>query len=192
MSQPLILLVAGPNGAGKSTLVQRVLQPITRLEFVNADLIAAGRWPGNEETHAYEASRLAAERRDALIAARHSFIAETVFSHESKLELVDRARTAGYLVELHVPMVPVDVTVARVAYRVGSGGHRVPEHKIRERFDRLWPLLAAARERADRAVFYDNSQAARPFRAVAEYARGARIGEARWPSWTPAALAANE
>lgn len=185
MSQPVLLLVAGPDGAGKSTFVERLLQPRTHLPFVNADRIAAEHWPGDELQHAYEASRLAAQERDGMIADARSFISETVFSHPSKLDLIADAQQNGYLVNLHVIMLPTDTAVARVGYRAAHGGHEVPEQKIRERYERLWGLLADARTRADSTRFYDNSRAASPFRLVAEYVAGVPIGAPRWPAWTP-------
>ncbi len=188
MSTPVLHVLAGPNGAGKSTFVSRVLQPTTRLTFVNADEIAAKRWPGDEEAHAYEASAAAATLRAELLGEQRSFIAETVFSHPSKVGLVRDAMAAGYLVSLHVVMVPVDVTLRRVAYRVTQGGHTVPPEKVRQRYSRLWPLVAEARAMADRTTFYDNSRAAAPFTVVASYARGQPLGAAAWPAWAPAVL----
>lgn len=167
----------------------RVIQPRTHLPFVNADLIAHDRWPGEELGHAYEASRLAAAVRDRFLTERRSFITETVFSHPSKVALVHRAVGAGYLVNVHAVMVPVDVSVGRVAHRVRLGGHDVPELKIRERWERLWPLLVDVRRVADRTTFYDNSDAANPYRACAVYERGQLVSEASWPAWTPGVLA---
>ena len=117
-----------------------------------------------------------------------SFITETVFSHPSKVDLVARASALGYLVHLHVVMVPESLAVARVAARVALGGHDVPADKVRERYARLWPLVATARDVADRATFYDNSRAARPFRVVAAYDHGRLVGRAGWPAWTPVSL----
>lgn len=188
MSTPLLLLVAGPNGAGKTTLVERVLEPATHLPFVNADVIAADRWPEDPLGHAYEAARVAADRRAQHLDARESFIAETVFSHESKVELAHGAAARGYLVHLHVVMIPEDLAVARVAQRVRRGGHDVPEHKVRERYARLWTLVAQARRTADRAVFWDNSTIDDRYRPVASYARGVRVGRPEWPAWTPDVL----
>lgn len=188
MSTPVLHLLAGPNGAGKSTLADRVLVPRTRLPFVNADVIAAERWPDAQAEHAYEASRAAAEQREQLIASHRSFITETVFSHPSKVSLVSTAVRAGYLVHLHVVMVPVEVTIGRVAHRVRHGGHDVPELKIIERYDRLWSLIAAARDLADRTTIYDNENDRHPFRVVATYERGRRVGESTWPVWTPKGL----
>lgn len=188
MSTPVLHLLAGPNGAGKSTFALEILQPITHLPFVNADVIAHQQWLGAEAEHAYDASRSAAEERTRLMAAGASFIAETVFSHPSKVELVGHAAAVGYVVQLHVILAPDAVLVARVAGRVAQGGHDVPEHKIHERYARLWPLVAAARGLADRTTFYDNTRAASPFRVVATYERGRLVGDPSWPAWTPLAL----
>lgn len=188
MSTPVLHVLAGPNGAGKSTFVHRVLVPVTRLPFINADEIAAERWPGAEAEHAYAASQAAARARTELLEQRGSFITETVFSHPSKVDLIRDAVAAGYLVTLHVVMVPVAVTLRRVEFRVAQGGHAVPPDKIRERYERLWPLVADARLIADRTQFFDNSRASDPFTRVAVYERGQQTGGTAWPPWTPAAL----
>ncbi len=157
--------------------------------LVDADLIAAGRWPGDSESHAYEASRIAASTRSKLIERRQPLIAETVFSHPSKLDLIRDAAAAGYFTALHVVIVPEDLAVARVAARVAAGGHTVPENKIRERYRRLWPLLVAAIELADVASVYDNSHRAGP-REVALFAHGFLLNDPVWPGWTSDVLTA--
>lgn len=187
-ADPVLHLLAGPNGSGKTTLATRVLVPATHLPFVNADVIAAERWPGQEVERAREASEAAAAERNALMRQRISFIAETVFSHPSKVDLVREAQRAGYRVTLHVVVVPEAVTVERVAERVGRGGHAVPERKIRERYRRLWALVVQARALADQCFVYDNSTAASALRLVASYERGVLLGAARWPRWTPVEL----
>jgi predicted ABC-type ATPase len=192
MPDPVLHLLAGPNGAGKSTLYDMIIGPATRLEFVNADVIAARRWPKNPAGKSYDAATIAANRRAQLIKGRKSFVTETVFSHESKLELVQAAVDAGYLVTLHIVLVPEALAVARVASRVGQGGHTVPEDKIRERYRRLWPLVTKAVSVVDHATVYDNSRARTPFRIVASFERGTATGEPSWPVWTPQALAAND
>lgn len=185
---PVLHVLAGPNGAGKSTYVTRILQPVTHLPFVNADVIAAERWPNEQTEHAYEASRAAADERAWLLVEKSSFITETVFSHPSKNALVKDAVASGYLVHLHVMLVPVEVSVRRVAERVQHGGHAVPELKIRERHARLWDQVALARDVVQRTDFFDNSSASSPFRRVAEYEHGLLIGTPEWPEWAPAAV----
>jgi len=185
---PLLHLLAGPNGAGKSSYVRDILAPATHLPFINADEIAASRWPDAQAAHAYEAAQMAEVQRRELIAAGTSFISETVFSHPSKIQLVSHASDAGYLVHLHVVMVPVELSVQRVLERVRRGGHDVPEQKIRERYERLWEHIASAIRIADVAEVFDNSSARAPFRLCASYQHGAPIGAPSWPKWTPGEL----
>jgi predicted ABC-type ATPase len=181
-------LVVGPNGAGKSTFVRLTLAPVLPVtSFVNADAIAEQRWPDDPEAHSYEAARIAAATRTTLIERRQPLIAETVFSHPSKLDLLREAAGAGYYVALHVVMVPEDLAVARVAARVAAGGHRVPENKIRARYRRLWPLVADAIMLADTATVYDNTRRVGP-RDVAVLSHGFVVGSPSWPDWTPDAL----
>ncbi len=184
MTDPVLHLIAGPNGAGKSTFFARVLGPITHLPFINADEIAAVRWPGQEVERSYEAAALAAEERDARITARQSFVTETVFSHESKVELLRRAEAAGYRTTLHVLMIPVDLAVVRVGLRVEEGGHDVPEEKIRGRHARLWAHVREAVGVVDEAIVYDSSSAV-GYRRVATYLDGHLVGAPAWPDWAP-------
>jgi predicted ABC-type ATPase len=181
-------VVLGPNGSGKTTFVTEFLaRALPGYPYVNADEIAKARWPDDPYSHSYDAARVAAETRGRLIANGRSFVAETVFSHPSKLELIAGAQAAGYQVVLHVMLVPEDLAVRRVAYRVRAGGHDVPERKIRERYRRLWPLVAEAGSIADRTVAYDNSRRAGPVR-VAELFSGLPIGAFAWPVWAPEPL----
>jgi predicted ABC-type ATPase len=184
-------LVVGPNGAGKSTFVELTLAPLLPGSvFVNADDIARQRWPKDAASNAYQAAKVAAETRARLIELGRSFIAETVFSHPSKLELTDAAHAAGYTIVLHVLLVPEELAVQRVRYRVSAGGHHVPEDKIRQRFQRLWPLVAEAITRCDHATMYDNSGRQGP-RIVAQLSNGFVIGSPTCPAWTPDALRLN-
>ena len=181
-------LVVGPNGSGKSTFVRLTLAPCRPgVPFVNADLIAERRWPDDPEAHAYEAARIAAATRTALVARGRPLIAETVFSHPSKLDLLREATAADYYSAVHVLMVPEELAVARVAARVAAGGHAVPEDKIRGRYQRLWPLVADAIGWADTATAYDNTTRDGP-RPVAVWSHGFAVGDPAWPGWAPAPL----
>jgi predicted ABC-type ATPase len=182
-------LVVGPNGAGKSTFVEFVLADARPgVPFVNADVIAAERWPEDPLSHGYEAAQAAETARDALLARGESFIAETVASHESKVALVRRARDAGYFVHLVVVAVPEEYSVARVRARVAVGGHDVPEEKIRSRWRRLWDNVVAMIELADSAEVFDNAGPG-PV-TIATFVAGDVVGAPRWPDWTPESLTA--
>ena len=182
-------LIVGPNGAGKSTFVELVLTPSLPpgTGFVNADEIAKLRWPGAEQEHSYEAAKIASDTRERLITAGQAFIAETVFSHPSKLELIDQALAAGFRVKLHVIAIPAALAVARVRYRIASGGHSVPPHKILERYERLWPLVAEAIARADSADVWDNTRPSAPVK-IAEFCGGLAVSPPQWPAWIPGTL----
>ncbi|MHA7153763.1 zeta toxin family protein [Arthrobacter sp. TMN-50] len=185
---PLLHLLAGANGAGQFSYVRDVLKPATGLPFINADEIAASLWPEAQAAHASEAAQIAEAQRRERIADGKSFISETVFSHPSKVHLVSDAVDAGYLVYLHVIIVPVELTVQRVLERVRRGGHEVPEQKIRERYERLWGLLCGAIRIADVTKVLDNSSARKPFRPCALIEHGVLIGTPVWPTWTPELL----
>jgi len=188
-SSPDLYLLAGPNGAGKTTFYERVLSA-TGLDFINADRIAALRWPGDEVARAYDAAAEAAAVRERYLADRRSFITESVFSHPSKVELVRQAVEAGYRVHLRVLIVPVDLSVARVEQRVVEGGHEVPEAKIRQRHQRLWTHVADAVDASYETRVYDSSgQSGKDFVEVARYQYGTLLGDTHWPTWAPTELA---
>lgn len=189
MPAPVLHLIVGPNGAGKTTYYEEVLGPATYLPFINADALALALWPEDPLGRGYEAARLAATERDRRIARRSSFVAETVFSHPSKLDLCRTAVEAGYLLSLHVVLIPEELAVARVEERVRDGGHDVPVDKIRQRFGRLWRLVRQAIDLSDETEVLDNSRAATPFRRVAHFQKGTLLA-ADWPPWTPPELRA--
>jgi predicted ABC-type ATPase len=160
---------------------------LPRSVFVNADEIAKQRWPEDPASHAYDAATVAAQTRARLIELGQSFIAESVFSHPSKLDLVRDARANGFTIVLHVVLIPEDLAVERVKRRVLAGGHDVPEDKIRQRHRRLWAVVAAAITRSDTATVYDNSRRDGP-RIVAQMSGGVTVGATSWPDWTPESL----
>ena len=188
-AQPVLHVLAGPNGAGKTTLATRVILPATGLVFINADEIVL-RDGLNATDQAYEASARAAAERDVLLASRTSFVTETVFSHPSKVQLLQTAKDNGYRIVLHVVLVPADLSVARVNDRVRHGGHAVAEEKIRQRHARLWAHVAEAITIADEVHVYDNSRAATPLRLLARFERGSVVGTPTWPVWAPGELTA--
>lgn len=170
--RPVAWLIVGINGAGKTTLYEEFLREKLAAEFVNADAIARERFGERAAEHAYDAAELAAERRRALIAERRSFVAESVFSHRSKLDLIQDLRAAGYRIHLLYVHVPLPLARRRVTTRVAVGGHDVPVEKIRARYPRLIANLLATIPLVDRAYLYDNSSAERLHRHVMTFAEG--------------------
>ncbi len=70
------------------------------IRFVNADLIAKDIDSENPEGLSYHAATVAAKIGEDLILQGVSFCFETVFSHESKIDLLARATANGYKVIL--------------------------------------------------------------------------------------------
>lgn len=63
-----------------------------------------------------------------------------------------------------------------------------PVTKVRERYQRLWRLVAAALVRAIAATVYDNS-AVSGSRIVAQFVAGQQVITPTWPAWTPTEIA---
>lgn len=161
--KPVFYLLAGPNGAGKSTLYRSALASgllPADAEFVNADLHEACAL--QHITDPQERSALARAWADArrahCLRQGLSFVSETVFSHPSKLALMQQARTAGFLVVFLVVCVndPRQL-LGRVAQRVAEGGHDVPSDRILARYPRTLAHLKDAIALADLALLYDTS-----------------------------------
>ncbi|NOX28656.1 MAG: AAA family ATPase [Actinobacteria bacterium] len=183
-------LLAGPNGAGKTTFFERIIEPDRPgLPFVNADRIAAQRFPADVAERSYEAATIAAKTRQALIDARLDFCTETVFSHPSKADLIHTATAAGYDVALQVIMIPFELSGPRVAARVQAGGHEVPMSKLAARYQRIWPLVAGVVPTCWKATFYDNSTDSGP-NEIASFRTGTADYPPRWPTWAPTSISA--
>lgn len=165
-----MILLAGPNGAGKSTLYKTVIQPRAAIPFINADEIQLEEMADPTEAAAYRAAGIAEERRRWFIDMGYSFATETVFSHQSKLELVTQAQQEGFVVHVyHVGLDGPDLAEARVAERMREGGHSVPKRKIKARFDRSAPLIRKAVMMADLGIVFDNSLLNEPPRKFIQF-----------------------
>ena len=188
-----MIVLAGPNGAGKSTLYQTRVAPSFAGPFINADIIQRDELCDPSLAASYEAARIASSRRADYLSRGRDFVTETVFSHPSKLELIDEARTKGFtVIVMHVGVDTPDLSVARVGTRVEEGGHIVPEDKIRARYQRSAPFIRAAVLKADRGMVFDNSRLNKAPRRMLVFAAG-RLREAAptLPDWIRTAYAAD-
>jgi len=88
---PKIIVFAGPNGSGKSTVTQ-AWEKVGL--YINADDIKAMRGYTDFEA-AQEAERL----RELCFSERRPFTFETVLSTERNLDLLSRAKDAGFHIE---------------------------------------------------------------------------------------------
>jgi predicted ABC-type ATPase len=96
--------------------------------------------------------------RKKLLELKKKFSFETVFSHPSKLEIMQEAVAAGYKVYLYfVSTESPEINKFRVEARKAKKGHDVPEDKIVSRYYRSLDLLFDSCQLAYQVFFFDNS-----------------------------------
>jgi predicted ABC-type ATPase len=146
----VVLVFAGPNGSGKTTAS---LGTPALGTYVNADDIQA-----EAGCTDLEAAQQATALREKLLAAGDDFTFETVLSTDRNLDLLRRARAAGYEIRsVFVLTVSPSLNVARVLARVAAGGRAVPEAKIRARYTRSLANLPELVALSDIAIVLDNT-----------------------------------
>lgn len=160
-----IVILAGPNGAGKSTAQPFLIPP--SMAFVNADNIARElRNVGGSSGTATDlaAGRLLLKRLEELVLARQDFCTETNLANRSLAQKIPQWQDVGYRVSVYYLWIPSpDLAVARVAQRVMTGGHNIPEATIRRRYylglQNFYEVYAPL---ADRWRLYDSSGKGKP------------------------------
>lgn len=168
---PNLFILAGPNGAGKSTSAPGILVGERQVdEFVNADVIAR-----DEGLSDIAAGRQTLARLEALAAARRDIAFETTLASRMLLPRIQTMQATGYGFHLTFFWLPsADMAVARVAKRVASGGHSIPEDVIRRRYERgLDNFFNTYSPAADSWVLVNNTS--RPGRPVAWRKVGAGV-----------------
>lgn len=136
MNSPILYIIAGCNGAGKTTASMSVLPEVLNCrEFVNADEIAKGLSPFKPEEMAVQAGKLMLQRIEYLLSQHATFAIETTLATKSYKNLVKRAKAAGYkVILLFFWLSSPQMAEMRVAQRVASGGHNIPNDVIHRRY----------------------------------------------------------
>ncbi|MFC1511202.1 zeta toxin family protein [Candidatus Margulisiibacteriota bacterium] len=131
-------IVGGPNGAGKTTFVKHFLPEYVNVtNFVNADDIAVGLSPFDRNAMPIKSGKIMLELIDQYKEKGESFGFETTLAGQKWKKMIQEMKQAGYSVFLFfLDLSSVDLAVARVKYRVESGGHEIPEETIRRRYVR--------------------------------------------------------
>lgn len=164
---PIFLIVAGPNGSGKSTVYNSLKTDITAFGhsvwIINPDLLA--KRISETEQMPLGAANICAVCNieswlDASIRCYQTIGVETVLSTAKYRRLVELAKARLFQVRLiYVLLDSPDRNVERVRERIKSGGHSVPEDKIRARYAKSLDQLPWFLEKADQALIFDNSEA---------------------------------
>lgn len=177
---PNLFVIAGPNGAGKSTSAPELLSGVRQVaEFVNADVIQKAQ--GVSEI---EAGRITLSRLSALAAAGKDMAFETTLASRLLLPRVRGMQKVGYRFHLYFFWLPnPDMAVERVARRVASGGHHIPEDVIRRRYERgIENFFEHYAPAADAWVLMNNT--ARPGSRIASRDIGGPLSVADNALWT--------
>ncbi|TWU00075.1 Zeta toxin [Botrimarina colliarenosi] len=131
-----LLVVGGPNGSGKTTLANAYLEQGGWL-YLGADKIAAEICPERPESVAAAAGRGFVEQFDQALHSERRILVESTLSGRSIGRNFERARNLGFRVEIAFTFVDAPATsIARVAQRVRTGGHFVPDEDVIRRFYR--------------------------------------------------------
>ena len=118
------------------------------------------RFKSVEAVNSYTVALLVNFIQDECISRGISFSQETVFSHQSKIDALAKAHTAGFRTYLYY--VATDnprINKERVEERYAQGGHNVPSEKIASRYTRSLANVKPAIPYLSRAFFFDNSGA---------------------------------
>ncbi|MDE6194025.1 MAG: zeta toxin family protein [Muribaculaceae bacterium] len=167
--KPELIVIAGPNGSGKTTVTQQFLHHewSDGVVYINPDQVAKdifGDW--NSQKAVLDAANYCAAWRERCLNEKVSFVFETVFSAEDKIDFILRAKDAGFFIRIFfISTEHPSINAARITYRVIEGGHSVPIDKIITRYYKSILNCESIAARVDRLYVYDNSidgQIARP------------------------------
>lgn len=159
--KPELIVIAGPNGSGKTSVTQKFLHHewADGTVYINPDQVANekfGDW--NSQKAVLEAANYCAERREQCLKNKVSFVFETVFSADDKIDFLIRAKEAGFFIRLFfISTEHPSINAARIAKRVMEGGHDVPISKIVSRYTKSIINCEIVSRLVDRLYVYDNS-----------------------------------
>jgi predicted ABC-type ATPase len=166
---PRLYIISGCNGAGKTTASYTMLPEMLECsEFVNSDEFAKGLSPFQPEKASIQASRYMITKIRYLLKRQRDFGIETTLATRTLLKTIRMAQAAGYTVTLlYFWLNSPELAIERVAARVETGGHNIPQETIRRRYrvgiDYFFHDYAPM---CERWILADNSQI--PFRVIAE------------------------
>jgi len=156
-SVPKLTIIAGPNGSGKSTLT-RYIKSNLDAPIIDPDAEARKINPSSPESALVAAGKQAIRLARDYLKNNQSFAVETTLAGSTYIKMMQQAKQQGYELNfIFVGINHVDTAIRRVAERVRSGGHNVPEEDIRRRYKRSLANLPIALQLADNAIIFDNS-----------------------------------
>ena len=159
--KPELIIIAGPNGSGKTSITQKFLHHewAEGTVYINPDQIAKdmfGDW--NDKEAVLKAANYSLDLREKCLAEKRSFVFETVFSAQDKIDFVIRAKQAEFFIRIFfISTSNPAINASRIAKRVMEGGHDVPITKIISRYNKSIQNCKTVSSIVDRLYVYDNS-----------------------------------
>ena len=159
--KPELIIIAGPNGSGKTSIPQQFLHHewAEGTTYINPDQIAKdtfGDW--NDKEAVLKAANYSSDLREKCLAEKRSFVFETVFSAQDKIDFVIRAKQAGFFIRIFfISTSNPAINASRISKRVMVGGHDVPIIKIISRYNKSIQNCKTVSSIVDRLYVYDNS-----------------------------------
>lgn len=159
--KPELIIIAGPNGSGKTSVTQKFLHHewAESTTYINPDQVAKdmfGDW--NDSAAVLKAANYCSKLREKCLNEKKSFVFETVFSAQDKIDFVIRAKQAGFFIRIFfISTSNPAINASRVAKRVMKGGHDVPIRKIISRYNKSIQNCKTVSSIIDRLYVYDNS-----------------------------------
>jgi predicted ABC-type ATPase len=157
----IITVLAGVNGAGKSSVAGNFIRQAGG-DYYNPDEAAREILRQNPDLAPATANALAwtkgKELLERAIAEDTDFVFETTLGANTITRLLLRAAREGMAVKVcFVGLVSVNHHLRRVAARVATGGHDIPENKIRERWQNSRLNIVRLLPHLTEFVLWDNS-----------------------------------
>lgn len=159
--KPELIIIAGPNGSGKTSITKKFLHHewAEGTTYINPDQVAKdmfGDW--NNAEAVLKAANYCSELREKCLTEKKSFVFETVFSAQDKIDFVIRAKKAGFFIHIFfISTSNPTINASRIAKRVMEGGHDVPIRKIISRYNKSIQNCKTIAPIIDRLYVYDNS-----------------------------------
>lgn len=159
--KPELIIIAGPNGSGKTSITQKFLHHewAEGTTYINPDQVAKdvfGDW--NDSESVLKAANYCSELREQCLNGKKSFVFESVFSAQDKIDFVIRAKQAGFFIRIFfISTSNPTINASRIAKRVMEGGHDVPIAKIISRYNKSIQNCKTVASIIDRLYVYDNS-----------------------------------
>lgn len=169
--RPVLYVLAGVNGAGKSSIGGQHLLDVSGMPWFNPDTFARAYREvagcGQEEANAIAWGE-GMRHLDEAIANGTNYAFETTLGGRTVPAKIAAAAASHDVVIWYCGLASPELHIARVKARVASGGHDIPEGKIRERYESSLVNLIALLPRLSSLMAYDNSTEAEPGESIAD------------------------